>query len=470
VVLLYSAADFRRESEAKRGPDNADQGSSEKTSDSAGRSHFDRDYGRVLHSAAFRRLQGKTQVFPGHESDFFRNRLTHSLEVSQIAEGIAAALNHEHPELNKLPLEDRISPRLCSVASLIHDLGHPPFGHNGEKALDDAMRAHGGFEGNAQSLRIVAHLEKKIRRDDETFGLDLSYRTLAAILKYDKKISRSRRKTAKLMKGYYLTEEALVRNIRQAVVGNKSIGSSRKFKTVECSIMDLADDIAYSTYDLEDCLKAGFLTPSDMLSSSDGLLAEVAKKVGSALGREYAPQGILRVFERLFAGPSVGAGDTQGPLEGFVEHYKAYRDLGRSGYLRTAFSSQLVKEALNSITLTYDNEFPMLSTVDMSPDIRERVEVLKQYTFVSTIFSSRVTIPEFRGYEVVSGIFEALASDRGFLLMPEDVRDSYDRAKGDLDAEMRIVCDFVAGMTDRYAMEFYGRLHSDSAQSMFKPV
>ncbi|MER9700605.1 dNTP triphosphohydrolase [Mesorhizobium sp. M0133] len=114
-----------------------------------------RDYGRIIHSASFRRQQGKTQVFPGHESDFFRNRLTHSLEVAQIAEGIADRINHVYC------LDSggyKIDGRLCAAAGLVHDIGHPPFGHNGERALDAAMWEYGGFEGNAQTLRILSRL------------------------------------------------------------------------------------------------------------------------------------------------------------------------------------------------------------------------------------------------------------------------------------------------------------------------
>ncbi|UIL26860.1 dNTP triphosphohydrolase [Rhizobium leguminosarum] len=118
---------------------------------------FVRDFGRIIHSASFRRLQGKTQVFPGHESDFFRNRLTHSLEVAQIAEGIADRLNEVFAD--KLG-DKKIDSRLCAAAGLVHDIGHPPFGHNGERALDDKMKLYGGFEGNAQTLRILSRLEK----------------------------------------------------------------------------------------------------------------------------------------------------------------------------------------------------------------------------------------------------------------------------------------------------------------------
>lgn len=114
------------------------------------RSAFRRDYARLIHSAAFRRLQGKTQLYPGHESDFFRNRLTHSLEVAQIAKSIALKINEASDFFRANP----INVDLVEFAGLAHDLGHPPFGHNGEHALDYCMRDHGGFEGNAQTLRL----------------------------------------------------------------------------------------------------------------------------------------------------------------------------------------------------------------------------------------------------------------------------------------------------------------------------
>lgn len=162
-----------------------------------GRSPFRRDFGRLLHSPACRRLQGKTQLFPGHESDFFRNRLTHSLEVAQIAKGIAQILNARDDACK----QEKIDLDLVEFAGLAHDLGHPPFGHNGEKALDDCMKPYGGFEGNAQTLRILARVEKKVYSEsdadgcgvgvtgvDRRLGLNLTFRSLAAVLKYDKEI------------------------------------------------------------------------------------------------------------------------------------------------------------------------------------------------------------------------------------------------------------------------------------------
>ena len=160
--------------------------------DAPHRSAFRRDYARILHSPAFRRLQGKTQLFPSVEHDFFRNRLTHSLEVAQIAKSIALRLNDRDSYFRACPIDTDI----VETAALAHDLGHPPFGHNGERALDDCMKERGGFEGNAQSLRILSKLGKKEPQRFPEVGLNLTYRTLAAVLKYDSVIPIRRKSNA----------------------------------------------------------------------------------------------------------------------------------------------------------------------------------------------------------------------------------------------------------------------------------
>lgn len=153
------------------------------------RTEFRRDYARLIHAPSFRRLQNKTQLFPGWESDFFRNRLTHSIEVAQIAGGIAQILNAKEKGLKGAA--QGIDIDLVQFAAAAHDLGHPPFGHNGEKALDDMMKKFGGFEGNAQTLRLLTRLEKRVMADPGApadahgrLGLNLTLRSLGAVLKY----------------------------------------------------------------------------------------------------------------------------------------------------------------------------------------------------------------------------------------------------------------------------------------------
>jgi len=450
IKKLYEEGDFKRR---------FDEGHSKDPS----RNEFFRDYGRVIHSASFRRLQGKTQVFPVNESDFFRNRLTHSLEVSQIAEGIAEKLNYEHEYFKTQKLDTK----LITTAALIHDLGHPPFGHNGERALDDAMLRHGGFEGNAQTLRILSNNEKKVRDDNVAFGLNLTYRTLAAAIKYDNEIPRSRRDGEGLVKGYYESEKKIVKKIKKNV--SKST-HEKSFKTVECYIMDIADDIAYSTFDLEDCFKAGFVTPLDIISSSEELLSAVAKKVTDTIGNTFDAQDILGVLYEIFSSLFSEVDKQSDATVLASRYYAASRKLIRDGFYRTGLSSQLVKEAIMSIQVELNEDKPALSRVFLNKDSRIKVEVLKQFTYLKTIHSSLVKIPEYRGYELIRNLFSALSDKKSFLLLPDDVRTLYQATSGDFSKQMRIVCDFVSGMTDRYAVEFYGRLHSDSAQSMFKPL
>ena len=283
------------------------------------RSPFRRDSARLIHSASFRRLQGKTQLFPSDENDYFRNRLTHSLEVAQIATGIASGLNHREEFLRDSPLDMDV----VNFAGLAHDLGHPPFGHNGEKALDALMRDQGGFEGNAQTLRILSRLEKKETVEfphklstprlfdgqvDLRTGLNLTMRSLGSILKYDALIPHSR-DSPKLRKGYYNTEKDLVEKIKISVAGAKYIGN---FRTIECCIMDLADDIAYSTYDLEDAFKNGFLSPISMMSLDDIKKRQIAEEVNEKMKDEYENDSVnlteedvnqvfLFVFEAIYS-------------------------------------------------------------------------------------------------------------------------------------------------------------------------
>jgi dGTPase len=157
---------------------------SQKSNDA--RSSYDTDYARIIHSASFRRLQGKTQILSLGDSDFYRTRLTHSLEVAQIAYGLVRQLEKDcasHPVADKFPVQN-----LVQSISLTHDLGHPPFGHGGEIALNYCMREYGGFEGNAQTLRILTRLEKF----SESAGSNLTRRTLLGILKYPAKYSKVR--------------------------------------------------------------------------------------------------------------------------------------------------------------------------------------------------------------------------------------------------------------------------------------
>ena len=481
--MLYSANDFIREVPLPT-----------TKKDLLLRPPFRRDFARLIHSSVFRRLQGKTQLFPGIESDFFRNRLTHSLEVAQIAKSIAIRINET--KMKGKGSKDKIDLDLVEFAGLAHDLGHPPFGHNGEHALDKCMRDAGGFEGNAQTLRILAKLEKKgdsvspfsgPGNTDSRIGLNLTHRTLASILKYDKTIpieSSKRPEPDKVMKGYYSSDMQLVENIKRDVIGTSGYGG--EFKTIECQIMDLADDIAYSTYDLEDALKAGFVSPLEILNDSlnDALMQKVAKKVSDKTGNPFSAKDAAASLNELFFYSGLFpeneiVTELRQSKTSFDKYlsvatravlsYETSLSICQNGFLRNALTSELVDRFINGVQCDWNASCPTFSKITFSAAIFPLVETLKNYTFEKLILSSRLKVSEFRGSQIVTELFEAL-HNHGALLLPNDFKEWHDAAAPNEIEQKRVICDFIAGMTDSYALEFYGRLKSENPQSIFKPI
>lgn len=432
-----------------------------------GRSPFRRDYARLLHSPSFRRLQGKTQLFPSNESDFVRNRLTHSLEVAQITKGLAESFNSKKNIKYKIDLD------LVEFAGLAHDLGHPPFGHNGEKALDECMKHFGGFEGNAQTLRILTRIERKIFADglnqqfvhgisedaeDKRLGLNLTYRALASILKYDEEIPILRDSDSKIVKGYYASESEIVKNIKQSVAGKNFQG---KFKTIECQLMDIADDIAYSTYDFEDSMKAGFTSPLEVISwaSTPSYMEKLKEKIQNEIP-EVSEDDILNALIDTI-GSTLRNNDS-------LTTYQESKLIAENSYLRTKLTSELVHKFMSGVSIKINEEIPALSKVIVSKKIKLQIEVLKHINYLMMIMSPRLKVVEFRGGEIVKTIFQILSSKEGKHLLPKDVRIIHDCLKTEIERK-RTICDFVAGMTDRYAVDFYSRLKGN-ASSMFVPL
>ncbi|WP_267550838.1 deoxyguanosinetriphosphate triphosphohydrolase family protein [Rhizobium rhizogenes] len=462
-----------------------------------------KDYARLIHSPSFRRLQGKTQLYPSHESDFFRNRLTHSLEVAQIAKSIAMRLNSTENFL--FPASMKIDENLVEFAGLAHDLGHPPFGHNGEKTLDRLMIASGGFEGNAQTLRILSRLEKKETRDfpskssipspvdqnggDIRRGLNLTYRTLASIVKYNKSIpvTLENRKASGTdggpVKGIYSSEVDLLNSIKEAL----EVPADCDFKTIECSIMDVADDIAYSTYDVEDSLKAGFLSPLRMISMPDEfkerIVVGVRRKINEYYSdspeddREFSIKQLNDILANLFR-------DVLLPADGIVTALisgvsieeaafmlgshtnRASNEIADNGYLRTALTSQLVGEYVQNIELISNEKYPVLSRARLKLGTFKKVETLKRFAYELLISSPRLKIAEKRGDEIISKIFSSFMETPE--LLPEDWQTLH-RAMDDSVWKQRVVCDYIAGMTDRYCVEVYSRLTGENPMTIWKP-
>ncbi len=477
-------------------------GDSSEKADEPYRSPWRRDYARLIHSPSFRRLQGKTQVFPGHESDFYRNRLTHSLEVAQIAKSIAIRLNatsgHFRTKKNKIDLD------VVEFAGLAHDLGHPPFGHNGEEALDECMLDYGGFEGNAQSLRIVSRLEKKetLRPvdgaivafdggEDLRCGLNVTFRSLASLLKYDDVIPErgaDRPEGKSPFKGYYHEDAALVSRIKAEVLGTSQFKG--KFKTIECSIMDAADDIAYSTYDLEDNFKAGFLTPTGLFALDDDIYESVASTIRYRVQKQYQDVDIdfdidatfvrsllFVIFKEMLFGYDDEMRSFIRSKEYDISAKKAVvaasvqlssRKLAADGYNRTRLTSGLVQNFLSELEVVPHKDHPQLHNVRLELRTFLQVEVLKNITFHAIVRSPGLQVVEYRGKDIVKAIFEALSKGDGYRLLPDDFRAIC--KNGSELVRRRGICDFIAGMTDRYAIEFYGRLYGTNHLTIHKPL
>ena len=387
------------------------------------RSEFERDRARIIHSAAFRRLQGKTQVFGVYEGDFFRTRLTHSLEVAQIAKGIALTLGADSD--------------LVEAVCLAHDLGHPPFGHTGEHTLHDLMRSHGGFEGNAQTFRILTRLEHK---HAAYAGLNLTYQTLDGVLKYKTCIDATALAAAGgPVKGFYASDRDLVATI----VSYTGSGDERSF---ECQIMDVADDIAYSVHDLEDSLKAGLITVADFRRVPPQRVVGDVNATLAAGSRTVSDETIHTEFVRI--------ADRLEQLE---------RTAGRAA--RKMLTRDLIHEFASAVTVQPDGR------IDAAFPSRLRIEVLKAFESYKVIHNPRVTTLGHKGKEVLRRLFAVLDQGQESIgLFPEDHGEDYERAliDGDETARKRVICDFLAGMTDSYAMRFYSRLFVPGEGSFYE--
>ncbi|MDE1150766.1 MAG: anti-phage deoxyguanosine triphosphatase [Azospirillaceae bacterium] len=420
------------------------------------------DYARVIHSASFRRLQGKTQILNLGDSDFYRTRLTHSLEVAQIAGGIARQLREYqagHPAAIHIPDLSLIQTIGCT-----HDLGHPPFGHGGEVALNYCMRDHGGFEGNGQTLRILSRLEKF----SDAAGANLTRRALLGVLKYPIPYNRAfnpdlaprldarqttiqiiDRKASKPPKCYLDSEQDVVDWVlaplspddRQAFCAHASkAGAHAKplHKSFDCSIMDLADDIGFGVHDLEDALALKLIGPARFLS--------------------LVPEDACRCFL-----------DNLKDMHGDDLSYDQFVDgLFGEGYARKSLIGRLVHYFITRCHIETREEFrePLIRyRAVMDRDAATFLDALKSAVRTAVILSPSVQQLEFKGQRMVVAVFEAMASEPESFL-PTDV---LERRQGGDDV-MRLICDHISGMTDHFLLKSYDRLFSPHMGSVFDPL
>ena len=388
------------------------------------RSAFQRDRGRVLHSAALRRLAGKTQILVAGESDFPRNRLTHSLEVAQIGRELGRRLGCD--------------PDVVEVACLAHDIGHPPFGHNGERALDEVAAAFGGFEGNAQTLRILTRLEaKEFASTGRSVGLNLTRASLDAATKYPWAKDAGPSPSAKY--GVYADDLDVFEWLRQ--------GAPLGVRCLEAEVMDWSDDIAYSVHDVEDAVQAGHLRLDQLDDRTDR--AEVVRLACD----EYLDSGLRDPAEceaalsRLQAQPFWPS-----TFDGSLRSLAALKNLASQLIGRLSDSAEAAtREAWGPGRLVRYG-----ARLEVPGPTRIECAVLKAVAAVFVM--QRASVQE--GYaqqrelvaELVNRVLAAAPASLGPELAP-----AFESA-GDDAGRLRVVVDRVAGLTDASAVGLHGRL------------
>jgi len=383
--MMQKAAAFRLTPEQSRGRLHAE-------AESPWRSPFARDRDRIIHSTAFRRLKHKTQVFVYHEGDHYRTRLTHSLEVAQVARSIARALGLE---------ED-----LTEALALAHDLGHTPFGHAGERALDRLMAPFGGFDHNAQTVRIVTRLEQRYAAFD---GLNLTWETVEGLIKHNGPLAGGQ---ASAPVPLAIVEAAAARDI-----------SLTGYASAEAQAAAIADDIAYNAHDIDDGLRAGLF---EIIDLADLPLA------GEALAE------VLRTWPQL-ARPRMIHETVRRVIAGMIHDVVAEAERG---------VAQLAPGDADAV-----RALPH-ALVRFSAQMHEKNRVLQSFLASHMYHHAKVTMIMERAQRVIGDLFGAYMADPD--LLPEGWRE--DGFADDRSGFARQVCDFIAGMTDRYALDQHKRL------------
>lgn len=390
------------------------------------RDDFARDRARVLHSAALRRLAAKTQVLsPASPADFARNRLTHSLEVAQVGRELATQLS--------------LAPDVVDAACLSHDLGHPPFGHNGERALNEWAADIGGFEGNAQTLRIIARLEPKtIGADGASHGLNLTRASLDATCKYPWTVEAPLPDPGGRLKyGVYPEDEDVFRWFRQ--------DAPRRIRCIEAEVMDLADDIAYSVHDFEDAVTNGYLDPRRLSDPAEheALITAVQAWIGYDLARDELSDALYRLRR----------------LPEWITRFAGTRaDLAQLKNLASDLIGRFARAATAATIEAYPDR-PLArygGHIVVPRSVEAEIAVLKGMVgaFVVSIDGRKHLYKEQR--RVLARVADAIWQAGPDVLEPV-LRDDFDAADSDV-ARRRVVVDQVASLTDQAAIAWHQRL------------
>ena len=363
------------------------------------RTPFARDRDRIIHASAFRRLKQKTQVFVAHEGDHFRTRLTHSLEVAQVARAMARALHLD---------ED-----LAEALALAHDLGHTPFGHAGERELDRLMKPYGGFDHNAQTLRVVTKLERKYAAFD---GLNLTWETLEGLVKHNGPLIDAKGHAI----GHYATTGLPAAIIEYTEAHDLRLAT---FASAEAQVAAISDDIAYNAHDIDDGLRAKLF---DVIDLGDVPL------VGQALGQ------VLKAYPKL---------ETQRVIHETVRR------------LISAMVNDVLEQTGRNIKsvkphATEDVRKLGRALVSFSAQMTENNRVMQSFLSSHMYRHPQVLDSMAKAQRIIRDLFEAYMNDEK--LLPQEWRDEH--PKTDVQHYARQVCDFLAGMTDNFALEQHRRL------------
>ncbi|MGB3910677.1 MAG: deoxyguanosinetriphosphate triphosphohydrolase [Pseudolysinimonas sp.] len=388
------------------------------------RGDFARDRARILHSSGWRRLAQKTQVLsPTAGLDFARNRLTHSLEVAQVGRELASRLG--------------LDPDIVDTACLAHDLGHPPFGHNGERALAEWASDIGGFEGNAQTLRLITRLEPKVFDDTRSYGLNLTRASLDASCKYPWPAAQGIPDPSGRSKfGFYADDTDVFEWIRA--------GAPQRVRCIEAQVMDLSDDIAYSVHDFEDAIVGNFLDVRALGARVDH--DALVDSMFAWIGGEFDHDTLVAAFDRL------------DNLDYWIDSWDgSRRDLARLKNLTSFLIGRFAGHAERATREAYPQ--PALARfgadVVVPRETQAEIAVLKGIV-AANVMSTNARKPLYaRQREVLAELADALLADPSHL----DVGFAEDwAAAGDDAARKRVVVDQVASLTDVSANAWHDRL------------